>query len=101
MKKNNKKQSDSSETLISVEQRKSFYKDGSKAIKILAGVSVVNMIASSFMLYWANTQTTKNIYFAIKDDGTLVNMLPFSEPNLGDAVISSWTEAKLKQKNKF
>lgn len=96
--KNNKtkvKSKSSSETLISVEQRKSFYKDGSKTLKILAGISVINMVASSFMLYWANTQNTKNIYFAIKDDGTLVNMIPFSEPNLGDAVVSSWTEGAL------
>lgn len=79
----------------SVDARNRFYKDGRRLAFWLFTISTINTIIATTMLFWSYGQSNQNIYFAIKNDGELVNMIPFSEPNLSTSVVAQWLQKAL------
>ncbi len=80
---------------IPVIERREFYKEAKNKLVILAGFSTLTLLSSAGVSYYAHQENIKNIYFSIKDDGTVVEMIPFSEPNLKDSVVTSWVQKAL------
>lgn len=99
--KNNKKTKSSqvkgktSSAAVPVVERREFYKDAKRSLVALAIFSTINLAASSYMVYSAHQANIENIFFSIKDDGTMIEMIPFSEPNLKDSIVVGWVQKAL------
>jgi intracellular multiplication protein IcmL len=53
-------------------------------------VSVACLVASIALTVVSLTQQQRNVYFATDQGGSLIRLVPLSEPNHKDAVISQW-----------
>ena len=93
--KTKKTKTKSSGAAVPVIERREFYKDAKKSLVMLAVWSTINTMGSAFMVYHSHQANIENIFFSIKDDGTLIEMIPFSEPNLKDSIIVGWVQKAL------
>lgn len=97
--KNNKKKASASKSnsgaAVPVIERREFYKDAKRSMVILAVFSTLCVASSGYMVHRAHQANIENIFFSIKDDGTMIEMIPFSEPNLKDSIIVGWVQKAL------
>ncbi|MEZ9709224.1 DotI/IcmL family type IV secretion protein [Vibrio breoganii] len=76
-------------------ERREFYKEARRSLVILAVCSIVTLTIAVVAGIFTNNNTSKNVYFSIHDDGRLVNMQPFDQPNLRDNIIIGWVQRAL------
>lgn len=73
-----------------VENRNSFYNDGEKKLFFVALISIVCLVSSLLLVFYAANKTEKNVYFATDENGGLIQLVPLSQPNHSESVIADW-----------
>lgn len=82
--------------------RNEFYRDGYRMLLRVAlaqGAAIIILIAAMFFVISANK--TQYEYFATNQSGSLIPMVPLSEPNLSDAALLSWVSQAVTESLTF
>lgn len=82
--------SKSSGVAVDINSRREFYKDQASKMTKIAAVGVGCMIVSVGSVFYAITTESKNVYFALKKDKTLIDLIALSKPNHKDAAVANW-----------
>lgn len=89
--------SNAKDSLVSVNERKVFYKDQYTVTVKLLAASVVCAVVSLGGLFLSISKQSNNVYFAVNPDNTLIKLIPLNEPNQKDSVVSNWTANSLRE----
>jgi hypothetical protein len=83
------------DVLGNVQSRVGYYGEGLSKIQKLAYVGIGCFFISAILVFLSIKTESKNVYFAIDEQRTLIKLIPLSEPNLKDAAISDWASRAL------
>lgn len=74
-----------------VVERNEYYRDG---YRVLLSVSIMQamviVILLLLMFYVVHVNQKENVYFATREDGSLIQMVPVTDPNLSTAAVTAW-----------
>lgn len=73
-----------------VMERLSFYDDMKAKSWKVAAVGVASLAISISMSFFVLTKKENNVYFAINNDGSIVELTPLFSPNVSDATVANW-----------
>lgn len=85
------KKDPATEGLGAVVIRNAFYRDGYRFLLQIATLeSATILILILALVFVTMTKKTENIYFATKQDGSIIQLVPLSTPNLSDSALLAW-----------
>lgn len=76
--------------LVSIIERKEYYKDMHSAMWKIAAVGVISLILSVILSFIVLSKKENNVYFATNEAGSLIKMVALSEPNHKDSTVANW-----------
>lgn len=83
------------EGLEVVQHKNAFYKDGSKKLYIAAIVAVIGLFLQAIVAFFAFTAKSERVYIATDNNGSLINLIPLSQPNQKNEVVAQWMQDAL------
>lgn len=76
-------------------EKNEYYKEGKKYSFIVAIISAITLLISVAGSYFVLNKKDERVYFAVNDKNQFVKLVPFSEPNHKDSVVSQWLVSAL------
>lgn len=81
--------------MVAVGVRAEFYGDGLLQIKRFCIASLIVLAISLAVLVVAISRESKNVYFAVHPDGSVIRLVALNQPNQKDAAVSDWLSRAL------
>lgn len=81
--------------LTEINVRRDFYKDQASKMTKIAIVSIGCLAMSVGSVFFALNTESKNVYFGVNEDRSLIKLIPLSKPNQKDAVVANWLSSAL------
>ncbi|SHH51111.1 DotI/IcmL/TraM family protein [Ferrimonas marina] len=75
--------------------RNRFFNDSTKKLYVAATITVIAAVISAVSAFYNATKKAEPRFFAIDNDGSIVEMTPLEYPNQSDAVVAGWIEKAL------
>lgn len=78
-----------------VNHRNDYYRDGNKKMYVAAIVSIVGVFAQAMIAYSGISAKNERVYIATDQNGSLINLIPLSQPNQKPQVVAQWMQDAL------
>lgn len=78
-----------------VNHRNEYYRDGNKKMYVAAIVSIVGVFAQVMIAYSGISAKNERVYIATDSNGSLINLIPLSQPNQKPQVVAQWMQDAL------
>ena len=88
--KKSKVNKDNSVGLSDVVARREFYKESRSSLFKIVGGSLIALVGSVCVAFYSTQIKENNVYFAVSQDGSMIELSPLSDPNQNDKVVSAW-----------
>lgn len=75
-----------------VNHRNEYYRDGNKKMYVAAIVSIVGVFAQALIAYSGIAAKNERVYIATDRNGSLITLMPLSQPNQKPEVIAQWMQ---------
>jgi Macrophage killing protein with similarity to conjugation protein. len=76
--------------LALIVERREFYRDMYSKMWKIAAVGVASMVVSIGMSVYVFNKKESSVYFATNEGGSLIKLIPLSEPNVRDSTVANW-----------
>lgn len=75
--------------------RNEFYQDGAAFLKKTVVAGLICLAGSIGVAFYSAHKKENNVYFAGKEDGTLVKLIALDQPNMSQAAVTNWVAKAL------
>jgi len=75
--------------------RNEFYQDGAAFLKKAVIAGMVCLASSIGVAFYSAHKKENNVYFAGKEDGTLIKLIALDQPNMSQAAVTNWVAKAL------